>query len=107
MDDKVVSERITAIRTVLGNPLTQCPTCCCEASNPYRRIVRGRIIVGCVDAFHTTVCRFNTTTASWHNRSVACAIRERTLRDLLSRIPRKSWKAQLRYLHSVIDINGQ
>ncbi len=77
-----VSAKILSIRTNAGNPGVSCPTCGRNASGPYRRWdqATGRVVEGCVDAFHTG--KLYGESEAWHSRKVAVAIRRETLRSI-------------------------
>jgi hypothetical protein len=77
-----VSATINAIRRDAGNPMEECPSCCRAATAPYRRIVRGKIVEGCIDAFHHGHLPATTNTAAWHNRQIARKLRAETLATL-------------------------
>jgi hypothetical protein len=73
---------------------TRCTTCCRPAAAPYRRIVEGRIVEGCVDAIHTG--HLIGASRDWHETLGAYQIRENLIagrefraRRELKRIPRK------------------
>jgi hypothetical protein len=53
----------------------RCPTCLRPVNNPYRRIVDGRIVEGCIDDTHTGRIPAASNTGAWHNRPVAKAHR--------------------------------
>ena len=76
-----VSQKIMKIRKSAGNIGTTCPICCRSVDDPYRRIVEGTIVEGCVDASHTDhINRLGPcNTAAWHNRPVAKKLRKDTL----------------------------
>ena len=80
-----VSEQILKIRKSAGNLCYQCPICGRDADNPYRRILDGEIVEGCVDATHTPYLqRLNTNSKNWHNRPEAKKIRKDLLVHLRS-----------------------
>lgn len=55
-----------------------CPTCGHAPNTPYRRIVGGVIVEGCVDRAHTGHLYGNS--AAWHDRPAAKAVRAETRR---------------------------
>ena len=52
-----------------------CRTCVHPVSNPYRRIVNGTIVEGCVDDDHTGHLPEGTNTYGWHMQGQAVSIR--------------------------------
>lgn len=82
-NDSKVSARINSIRRNAGNPGTQCPSCGRAADAPYRCVVDGAIVEGCIDAFHHGHLPAANDTA-WHNRPIARKWRAETLADLLA-----------------------
>jgi len=68
------SRKILALRLAAGNDCETCPTCARPANAPYRRIVDGRIVEGCIDAAHTVACLVGGT-REWHYRKAAVAHR--------------------------------
>lgn len=56
-----------------------CPTCGHAPAIPYRRIVGGVIVEGCVDRAHTGHLYGNS--AAWHGRPTAKAVRAETRRS--------------------------
>jgi len=57
--------------------MNKCPTCCREAHSPHRRHdTSGKIVEGCVDAFHTGHLVPLSGSAMWHNRPAAKQIRK-------------------------------
>lgn len=80
--DQNVSAMIVAIRESAGNPGITCPICVRIASAPYRRRnAAGRIVEGCVDAFHTGRLVTQADSA-WHDRPDAREMRVTTLKSL-------------------------
>ncbi len=72
--DERTSAKITAIRTKAGNPGVKCPICTREAAAPARRRdANGRIVEGCVDAFHTGALYGES--RAWHDRPGAVKLR--------------------------------
>lgn len=56
--------------------ITHCPTCTRRACDPFRRYDKtGRVLYGCVDAFHTGHLVTPSESARWHNRPQAKKIR--------------------------------
>ena len=54
-----------------------CNTCTHSASSPYRVTDdAGRVIQGCIDAFHTGHLVPGSESERWHNRKEAMALRE-------------------------------
>jgi len=78
------ARKINAIRATAGNDGSVCCTCGQPADDPARRIVRGVIIEGCVDATHHGRLVSPSGSADWHNRKVAQGIRKATLQALTS-----------------------
>lgn len=60
-----------------------CPICGRSAAAPYRRIVGGAIVEGCVDKFHDGALSRPSNTAAWHDRPEARKIRAK-MRALLA-----------------------
>jgi hypothetical protein len=79
MNATKISAAINRIRAAAGNPMKECPCCGRAASAPYRRIVRGTIVEGCVDAFHGAALPAQSNTAAWHNRASAQQLRRNEL----------------------------
>jgi hypothetical protein len=75
------SKHILRIRFRAGNPCTSCPTCNRPASMPYRRILAGKIVEGCIDAAHTPSMETQrlSNTGHWHFRTEAVALRRDAL----------------------------
>lgn len=57
-----------------------CSTCGCGPSVPYRRIVDGRIIEGCVDLTHNG--QLHGSSLAWHDRKSAKALRKSAKRSM-------------------------
>jgi len=73
----------------------RCTTCCRTAAAPYRRVVDGRIVEGCVDAIHTGHLiggsrDWHETLAAYQIRENMTAMREFRAKRVLKRIPRKA-----------------
>jgi hypothetical protein len=89
-NDIKASAKINAIRSAARLSLgmgdaTCCPTCTRSAASPYRRQVDGKVSEGCIDAFHTPAFEgIATTSAAWHFRPEAVALRAQTLAHLLA-----------------------
>lgn len=84
---ETVDAKINAIRTkALGHEHAQCPTCCKPAAAPFRQQDgNGKIIAGCIDAFHgPALCGGGSTSnsAQWHMRPSAVTMRRQTLAQL-------------------------
>lgn len=80
---ELVDVKINEIRRNAGNPMVQCPTCCRAASLPYRRHDEGgRIVEGCIDAFHGPSLVPTTSSYEWHMKPVAKALRLAELNQL-------------------------
>jgi hypothetical protein len=83
-----VSEKINAVRAsalaALGAaPHNHCPTCTRSAGAPFRTYdARGKVVRGCVDAFHTGHLVTPSESARWHHRPEAEAIRRADLASL-------------------------
>lgn len=59
-----------------------CQNCGCNAGTPYRRSVGGKIIEGCISAFHTGhIHPSDTASLAWHNRETAQAWRRKSKFD--------------------------
>jgi hypothetical protein len=56
----------------------KCSSCCRAPSAPYRRIVGGVIVEGCIDMAHDATMKAAgpSNTATWHNRPSAKAWRK-------------------------------
>lgn len=54
----------------------KCPTCGKLAHTPYRRLVGGEFVEGCVDDFHTGHLVPCSGSSHWHSRKEAQAIRK-------------------------------
>jgi len=59
---------------------SSCSTCGRSPGSPYRRVVAGKIVEGCVDEFHTG--HLHGASLEWHTSRDARAIRRRTAEDL-------------------------
>jgi hypothetical protein len=82
---EVASRTILKIRAAAGNNCERCPACAKPASMPYRRIVDGVYVEGCVDASHTPHMQgLAMDTAHWHFRAEAVQIRKDTAKFLQS-----------------------
>lgn len=77
-----VSDEIMKIRLANGGSDQTCPTCGRSAFAPYRRIVDGRIVEGCVDAIHSDHVTPISNSGHWHNRKEAKEIRRAELTHL-------------------------
>lgn len=79
-----INEIREATRAALGlGPLKTCPVCCQRADAPFRRHDQsGRIIHGCVDAFHTGHLVTLSSSSAWHNSTGAQEIRRQELARL-------------------------
>ncbi len=76
--DSKRSAKINAIRNAaLGEAHTRCPTCGHGASAPYRRVSEGKIVEGCIDAFHAEALYGES--LRWHTRPAAQKLRQGTL----------------------------
>lgn len=64
--------------TYTADPSATCTTCGRALNAPYRRIVAGAIVEGCVDDAHTGHLPATTNTAAWHDRAEARKIRADT-----------------------------
>ncbi len=73
--------KINAIRAAAGNPMVQCPTCTHAALAPYIRSVGGKVVEGCIDAFHNAAS-IGPAARAWHDRPEAREIRRNTLAAL-------------------------
>lgn len=71
-----VSAKINSLRQGAGNPGHSCPLCGNAAAAPFRRLVDGVVVAGCIDAFHTDHAD------AWHNRPVARQLRLEVLAGL-------------------------
>lgn len=80
---KTVDAKINALRAKHGNDGTMCPVCCRHAVSPYRQIVGGRIVEGCVDASHGPHVWAGNGLA-WHMRPQAVELRRAELAKLRS-----------------------
>lgn len=65
-----------------------CNTCCKPVSRPYRRIVAGKIVEGCVDKSHNGHVIASTNSGAWHNRKEAKKIRADTARHIREMLKR-------------------
>lgn len=74
--------QINAIRAANGNPGTHCPTCARPAHDPRTRYVGGRIVEGCVDAFHYGHVGTANNVAAWYYSPDAREIRTVALRAI-------------------------
>jgi hypothetical protein len=73
--------RAEARRCTLPELASQgCPTCGKPAAAPYRRVVAGEIVEGCVDAHHS-LGRLTGKSAAWHARTEAIAVRSAMLQS--------------------------
>jgi hypothetical protein len=79
-----VDARINAIRAKHGNDGAACCTCGRPAINPYRRILNGRVVEGCVDAAHGPHLYAGNGLA-WHLRPEAVQLRRNELAALQGR----------------------
>ena len=74
-----------AARKALGGPARDtCPSCTHGAHAPYRRQdASGKIVEGCIDAFHgPAFAGALTESSAWHMRPEAIEWRKKTLADL-------------------------
>lgn len=76
------SANIMIIRRGAGGGHTHCPTCGQTRAAPYRRLVDGKIVEGCIDASHTGHLVPISASSEWHDRPVARMMRAGTLADL-------------------------
>jgi len=81
--DAANSAEILRIRAEHGGHSVTCPICVKPADAPYRRLVGGVIVEGCVDAMHTG--RISGESAAWHVRPSARAMRKDRLADMRDR----------------------
>lgn len=85
MNDHQISTAINALRHEASFDLPLgprvCPTCFRPAHSPARRRVNGRIVEGCVDAFHHDGGLVGNDLA-WHSRPYAQQLRARTLASM-------------------------
>ena len=75
---KARDAKIVANRVRHGGSATHCPTCTRPAFHPYRRIVDGKIVEGCVDACHSahvSPASHSGASYEWHWRPEAIALR--------------------------------
>lgn len=83
-----VSEQIMKIRNQALQELgakahTKCPTCGRQASSPFRNHhANGKVMLGCVDAFHTGHLVTPSESSRWHNSPQAKDIRRNELATL-------------------------
>lgn len=80
-----VCERINQIRRDAGNPMEKCPICGHGVWDVYRRVVGGKIVEGCVDAFHLPAAQTPSNYTSWFNRKCAQQLRRNELKSMLNR----------------------
>lgn len=60
----------------------KCQTCGCDAGKPYRRAIDGKIVEGCISAFHTGhIPESQSESIAWHNRESAKAWRRKAKFD--------------------------
>ena len=69
---ETIDEKINAIRRAAGNPGLRCPTCGRSEHDPYRRVVGGKFVEGCVDSFTVQASRAG---ASLHRVTGTCGRR--------------------------------
>lgn len=83
--DKANSTKIESIRRAAGGEMHRCPTCTRSVDAPYRRIVDGAIVEGCIDASHTDSMSVGVgNSQAWHNRPQARKMRADGLKWLLA-----------------------
>jgi len=63
---------------------SSCSTCGRSAGAPYRRMVAGKIVEGCVDEFHTG--HLHGSSLEWHTSRDGRTIRRRTAEDLSAQV---------------------
>lgn len=82
--EKINSIRVAALLSLGAEPHAKCPTCGRDGGSPFRQHDdRGKVTLGCVDAFHTG--RYLIGESSWwHNRPEAKALRRAELAHLKS-----------------------
>ncbi len=53
-----------------------CPTCGRREAHPFRRVLGGEVIEGCIDGFHSdAMLHLDSPEAAWHWRPVAIQFR--------------------------------
>lgn len=67
--------KILNLRILNGGSVDRCPTCGHSPENPYRRVINGKIIEGCVDATHTGRLPVPSASSDWHMRPEAIEVR--------------------------------
>lgn len=69
-------------KTTADTETVTCAHCCCPAGKPFRRVFNGKIIEGCISAFHTGhIHPSNEASLAWHNRESAQAWRRKSKFD--------------------------
>lgn len=80
---KKVEEKINTIRKNAGNPMVRCPICLGSEWAPYIRIVNGKIVEGCIDAFHLKAGSCGPGNyADWYWRPIARKLRRNELKRI-------------------------
>lgn len=74
--------KIMQIRAAAGNTCETCPTCAKDKYMPYRRMVDGVIVEGCIDACHRDY--IYGASLGWHIRVEAREHRAMYLRHMRS-----------------------
>lgn len=84
--EKILSIRTKALAALGAAPSDRCPTCGRLAGAPFRSYDdRGRVVHGCVDAFHTGHLVTPSESVRWHGRPEAKEIRRAELTSLQGR----------------------
>lgn len=89
--DATTSAKLVAFRAKYGGDAESCPTCTRAPTRPFRRIVDGKIVEGCVDACHTGQFTGLSSSNAWHTRPEARILRKETF-DHLKTLAQKNPK---------------